>query len=129
MDWSNHVDAVQASWVLKYLHPSKSLWKSLLDVLMFRDDDGRLILGGERELLMCPLTRAEKYKLLKQLRRRATYVKECLKAHWKIGYKLDENEYYDHDGMGAEHIWHNHRFHITCNGRVRWYMVNVLDVT
>ena len=56
MDWSNHVDAVQASWVLKYLHPSKSLWKSLLDVLMFRDDDGRLILGGERELLMCPLT-------------------------------------------------------------------------
>ena len=129
MDWSNHVDAVQASWVLKYLHPSKSLWKSLLDVIMFRDDEGRLILGGERELLMCPLTRGDKYQLLKQLPRRATYIKECLKAHWKVGYKLDENERYDHDGMGAENIWHNHRFYVTCNRRVRWYMVNVLDVT
>ena len=51
------------------------------------------------------------------------------KAHWKVGYKLDENERYDHDGMGAENIWHNHRFRVMCNRRVRWYMVNVLDVT
>ena len=91
--------------------------------------EGRLILGGERELLMCPLTRGDKYQLLKQLPRRATYIKECLKAHWKVGYKLDENERYDHDGMGAENIWHSHRFHITCIRRIRWYMVNVLVVT
>ena len=129
MDWSDHVDAVQASWILKYLHPSQSAWKTLLDAMMWEDEEGRLILGGGRETLMCPLSRADKYRLFKQLPRRATYIKECMKAHWKVGYELDKYDCFDHDGIGAENLWHNHRFSIQCNGRVRWYMVNVLDVT
>ena len=129
MDWSDHVDAVQASWILKYLHPAHSTWKTLLDAMLLKDDDGRLLLGGGREILMCPLSRADKYRLLKRLPRRATYIKECLRAHWRVGYELDKYDYFDHDGIGAENLWHNHRFSVQCNGKVRWYMVNVLDVT
>ena len=38
MDWSDHVDRVQASWILKYLHPAESTWKTLLDAMLFRDE-------------------------------------------------------------------------------------------
>ena len=77
---------------------------------------------------MCPLTRAEKYRILKQLPRRAIYIKECLRAHWKVNYKLKMDAFWTHHGLGAENLWHNHRFRIQCNGRVRWYFVNILDV-
>jgi hypothetical protein len=129
MDWSDHVDAVLASWVLKYLHPARASWKELLDHMLFRDANGHALLGGERPLLMCKLTRPQKYKLLKNLPKGATYIRMCLTAHWKVDLRQDLEDESKHDGLGAENLWHNPRFPIDCNGRVRWYFVNILNVT
>ena len=129
MDWSDHVDAVLASWILKYLHPAYASWKELLDYMLFRDANGHALLGGERPLLMCELTRAQKYRLLKNLPKKATYIRMCLLAHWKVGLRQDLEDESKHDGLGAESLWHNPRFPIDCNGKVRWYFVNVMNIT
>ena len=129
MEWSDHVDATMATWIIKYLHPAEAAWKKVLDHMLFRDESSNTILGGERDLLMCPLQRAEKYKLLHQLPKKATYIRECLLAHWKMGIKQDQSHITEHNGLGAENLWHNARFRITCNGRVRWYFVNIINIT
>ena len=38
MPWREHVKAVQASWMIRYLHPAESDWKHVLDTMMLQDE-------------------------------------------------------------------------------------------
>ena len=56
---------------------------------------------------MCSLTRGDKLKLLRHLPKKATYIRECFLAHWRLKITLDETE---EAGLHSEPLWRNPRF-------------------
>ena len=126
MLWSDHVKAIQAQVVMRYLHPAKALWKEVLDVMLLRNKKGEELFGAGRGILMCPLSVGEKTKLLSNLPKRSAFFKSCIRAHWQRGYQQDLDLT---TGLSAETLWHNPRFRVECDWRVRHYFVNTLSVT
>ena len=126
MLWSDHVKAIQAQVIMRYLHPAKAAWKEILDVMLLRNKKGEELFGAGRGILMCPLSVGQKTKLLSNLPKRSVFFKDCIRAHWQRGYKQDLSLT---SGLSAETLWHNPRFQVECEWRVRHYFVNVLSVT
>ena len=126
MLWSDHVKAIQAQVIMRYLHPARSAWKEILDVMLLRNKRGEELFGAGRGILMCPTSVGERTKLLSNLPKRSTFFKDCLRAHWQRGYKQDLDLT---TGLSAETLWHNPRFRVECEWRVRHYFVNTLSVT
>ena len=126
MVWAEHVRGMQARWIMRYLHPARAAWKYLLDDILLKNAKGEWVLGGGREILMCSLSARQRIGLLLKLPRRAAYIRGCLRAHWKVGYTQDLQGV---DYVGAENLWHNPRFTLEVEWRVRHYFVNVLDLT
>ena len=68
MDWKSHVAAFHAEWILKYAaHPSNASWKNVLDDMMLVDKRGYDKFPEKRKILMCPMTKRDKMKLLRGL--------------------------------------------------------------
>ena len=106
MDWASHVSAFHSQWITRYVDASESQWKTLLDTLLLRQNGEQKFAEG-RAILFSPITHAEKAKLLRTLPKNSTYIRSCLKAHWKLKLTIDK-ENIDH--LPAEPIWHSHRF-------------------
>ena len=126
MLWAEHVRAIQANVVMRYLHPAKATWKGVLDVMLLRNSKGEELFGPGRGILMCELSIGERTKLLSALPKKSRFIKDCIRAHWARGITQDCSV---KDGLAAEPLWHTPRFRIICNWRVRHYFVNVLNVT
>ena len=126
MLWAEHVRAIQANVVMRYLHPAKATWKGVLDAMLLRNSKGEELFGAGRGILMCELSIGERTKLLSALPKKSRFIKDCIRAHWARGITQDCSV---KDGLAAEPLWHTPRFRIVCNWRVRHYFVNVLNVT
>jgi len=122
MVWADHVTAFLASWVNKYLHPYSAAWKQVLDDMLLYDKKGDLKFGAGRSVLMCQLTYGQRVKLLQTLPKKATYIRACIHAHWKMGYKQDTT---DTKWIRGEPFWENARFKIDSEYRTRKYLINV----
>ena len=125
MDWESHVTAFHAEWILKYAaHPSKASWKSLLDDLMLVDKQGYDKFPEKRAILMYPMSRKDKMRLLRGLPKRATYIRQCLYAHWRIELKQDLSQT---DHIGTESLWHNARFKIHTDKATERYFSSTIE--
>ena len=125
MVWAEHVRAVQANVIMRYLSPATATWKLILDSMLLRNKRGEELFGAGRGILMCPIGAGAKTKLLSNLPRRSVFIEDCLRAHWKRGFTQDLVEV---TGLSAETLWHNPRFTVECPWQVRHYFVNVLNV-
>ena len=109
LDWNTHVSAFQPQWITRYVDPSDSTWKRILDEIILKDRHGKEAHSTKgRGVLFANLTTYDKTKILKSLPKRATYIKECLKAHWRLNLTQDALSI---DGIHSEPLWRNHRFH------------------
>ena len=55
MPWKDHVHAVQAETILRYLHPADSDWKLVLDTMLLQDGQGNDLFSAGRGVLMTPM--------------------------------------------------------------------------
>ena len=108
MDWHTHASAFQSQWILRYVDPSDSSWKAVLDAMILKDKRGKDLHSTRgRGVLFAHLNAYDKCKILRRLPKRATYIKECLRAHWKLQITLDTSQIH---GIHSEPLWRNHRF-------------------
>ena len=71
------------------------------------------------------MTPADKLRLMRGIPKKAVYIKECIRAFWKLNLKQDlSNE----EHMRAEPFWHNARFRLDATPRERNSYSTVLDV-
>ena len=93
VDWASHVDSFYSQWITRYIAPGNAGWKTLLDSMILFDKNGRPKFPTDgRAIVMCSLTRGDKLKLLRHLPKKATYIRECFLAHWRLKINLDEIE-------------------------------------
>ena len=110
VDWASHVDSFYSQWITRYIAPGNAGWKTLLDSMILFDKNGRPKFPTDgRAIVMCSLTRGDKLKLLRHLPKKATYIRECFLAHWRLKINLDEIEM---AGLHSEPLWRNPRFRI-----------------
>ena len=89
VDWSFHVDSFMSQWITRYVDPATSQWKEILDSLLLVDKKGHPKHPEGRGVFFCRLSKGEKYRILKSLPKNATYIKECIRAHFRLG--LEQN--------------------------------------
>ena len=125
MEWSDHVAAMGAKWILRYLDPSVAAWKQVLDALLFQDDKGNDVRGGGRAIVISNTTRYQKLKMLACLPKRATYIKNCLSAFWRLNITQSPEA---EASPSAEGLWFNHSFPVAVGHHDRKYFVNTLGI-
>jgi hypothetical protein len=116
MDWDLHRASFLAHWMIRYMHPSESSWKQLLDYFILRDARGKKKYPEGRMVIASKLSAYEKRAMLKRLPQKAKYIRECLKEFWKL--KLTP-VWEDWEHIGADPLWHSHRIDINCPPHVR----------
>ena len=42
MDWADHVSAFKAQWLIRYLVPSESAYKGIIDEFILKDKQGKI---------------------------------------------------------------------------------------
>ena len=40
MTWADHVHAIQAQWIIRYLQPGEAAWKHILDEFLLKNKRG-----------------------------------------------------------------------------------------
>ena len=110
MDWSEHVDSFLSQWITRYVDPSTSQWKDLLDHMLLRDKQAQPKYPEGRGILFSRLSKGEKYDLLRTIPKRASYVKDCIRAHFKLGLAQHIDPEEVSTSLPAEPLWRNHRF-------------------
>ena len=124
MDWESHTQGFYAQWIVRYVHPSKASWKTLLDDLLLENVKGDQNFPEGRAILFCPMTKRDKLKMLRGLPRNAKYFRKCLDAHWKCGIKQN---FEVKDNIGSEFLWRNWRFEIQADHHLRRYVSTTLE--
>ena len=110
MNWSSHVKAFQAQWILRYAaDPATSSWKNLLDSLLLEDGEGRIKFTEGRSIFFCPLKFNHRLKLLADLPKKAHYIRACIKSFWSLNITQDLNHPRSIEHVGAESPWLNPR--------------------
>ena len=111
MSWAHHAKAFYAHWIVRYVDPTESQWKTLWDTLILQDKNGKNKFTGGRGILFDKITQADATKLRSTIPKRAAYMRECLKQHWALKYKLDPQAT---EGIRAESPWRTWRSPSTC---------------
>jgi hypothetical protein len=129
VDWTLHVDSFMSQWITRYVDPATSQWKEILDSLMLVDRKGLPRYPEGRGILFSRVSKGEKYRILKYLPKNAIYIKECIRAHFKLELKqeLDVEEY--PVSLPAEPLWRNHRFTLAVDRRKEQYYHLQLGLT
>lgn len=113
MIWQNHVKATQADWIHRYVDPSEAAWKDLWDFLLLQDHNvtrsTRFKFPEGRYALLLPLSRPERVRLLRNVPKRASYLRACIGSHREVGPKYSPKTTAH---LGGESLAHNHRFTI-----------------
>ena len=111
MIWCDHVEAILAQWIVRYLQPGDSDDKNLLDHFLLHDKKGKLNYPEGREVLLLNLSNRETHNMIHRLPTKATYWKECLiKAYWRLKLKPKYNGW---EFAAAESAWHGHRIQLS----------------
>jgi len=130
MTWADHVNAMKAQWIIRYVQPGDAAWKRILDGFLLTDKKGTSLKYPEgRSIVLMKLTNTQKAAMLKKLPKKALYWKECLKAFWKLNFTPD---YKGWEGYAAESPWHGHRTEDVRHGldyRTIQYFKSTLKVT
>ena len=133
---SLHIDAFLSQWITRYVDPSISQWKSIVDTLLHQ----QLSTEG-RAYLFTPLSTRERIKVLKALPKNATYLRSCFKAHWLLDLKPrkhqeDTDPKHDPDdpktfpaSLPAEPIWRNFRFTLEVSKKLKKFCIESLKIT
>ena len=87
MDWASHVRAFHASWIIKYAaHTAQGAWKDVLDEIMLylkpRSSSAarKKKFPEMRKIFFCNMTKADKLRLLRNLPKKAIYIRQCITA-------------------------------------------------
>ena len=116
MDWDQHVTAMQAQWVLRWIQPpdrDECAWKHVLYYMVLVDNRGYEKFPEGRGIFMCRMTPADKLRLMRGVPKRAEYIESCIRSFWKVGISQDlEVTAY----MRSETFWHNARFRVLGKG-------------
>ena len=107
MSWEEHIKAIKAQWIVRYLQPGDSAWKNVLDEFILKSTrGGKLQYPEGRPIVAMGLTVAQKRAILKRIPTKAVYWKECLLAFWNL--KLDR-QVVGWEGIDGESPWHGPR--------------------
>jgi hypothetical protein len=118
MNWSDHVDSFYAQWFVRYLHPGNSSWKDLVDhILLHNPGTGELIYPEGRGILLANLTPAEKNRMIARIPAKATYLRACLRAFWKLGLTPEKPD----SNLDSQFFWHNWRFNTPATHHTKKY--------
>ena len=111
MSWHSHTQAFYAEWVVRYLHPADSQWKRVLDQLLLRNKrTGKSTHGEGRQTLICRLTSSQKTALMKNLPTKATYIKNAIRAFWRLG--IEQCTTNDDGSTNNDNIAHRRRINM-----------------
>ena len=127
MVWEIHARNFRAQWVIRYLHPGYSSWKTIVDdwILFSKEGDERWPEG--RSILASALTQSDRAKLLMGIPKKAKYLRQCIKDFWKI--KLQPAATQENRKLiGSMNIWHNTYFTLDVDWRLKRYMKQELNV-
>ena len=128
IDWDSHVTAVLQEWIVRWIMPPDRdvcAWKHVLYHMVLVDKQGYDKFPEGRNIFLCRMTPADKLRLMRGVPKKAVYIKECIRAFWKLGLKQDLT---DIRHMRAEPFWHNNRFRLDATPRERKSFSTILDV-
>ena len=128
MDWDSHVTAVMAEWILRFIRPPDegvAMWKHVMHTMVLVDKRGHDKFPEGKAIFLCDLSIANKLRLMRGIPRKATYVKECIRAFFKL--KIKPNPTVT-THMRAEPFWHNPRFTIQATVKERNAFSTIVDV-
>ena len=126
LDWTSHVDSFLSQWMTRYVDPSHSSWKSILDALIFKDKSNKdRFAVSDRGLLFSKTSRKDRYKILKGLPKRAKYIRECMLAHWRLDIQQETE---DKGNLAAEPIWRNARFSLEVSTKEELWLSSKLKL-
>ena len=113
--------------IIRYLAPGEASWKDLLDTWILQGKNGKTIYPEGRRIVAHNLSTREKAAILARIPKPAQYIKDCLRAFWKLNLKPKPNSL---AGLASESPWHSHRFQPTgVPNHVRSYCKHVLQIT
>ena len=121
VDWAAHVQSFMSQWITRYVDPSTSQWKDILDALLIFREDGSMRYPEGRGVFFSNLTSQDKTNILATLPKKATYIKDCIRAHFKLDIKQAPPKEDFPDTLPAEPLWRNHRFSLLASSKERKY--------
>ena len=124
MPWASHASNYRAQWFIRYLDPSESGWKKIVDGFLLFNSAGERI-HASRGVVIGRLTDYEKSKLLRSLPKKAKYLRECLREFWKLNLVPATENW---ERVGSEPIWYSHRIVVKVKPHVRKYLREQLDL-
>ena len=123
LDWGSHVTAFQSTWMTRYIDPSTSQWKDLMDHFILYHKDGTRKYTEGRGILFSHLTKREQCKIINSVPHTAHYTKACLRAHFEMNIELEKEQ---KTSTPTESLWHNHRFVLPLSRSERTYYRDTL---
>ena len=125
MDWADHVSAFKAHWIIRYLDPSESSWKDIVDEFILKDSKGKVKYPEGRGVIVQKISTREKARILSNFPKKCEYFKSCLREFWKLGAQPTERL----DGIATESPWHGHTWQSAAPNHVRAYAKHMLNIT
>ena len=126
MDWAIHASNFKAQWVLRYLDPSKSSYKTLIDSFILYDKRRNCKYPEGRQIILQNLSVRERANMLSALPKTATYIKECFREFWKLNIRSAPDTW---EGIGSESPWHGRRMKIDdVHDTWRTYFKHTLEI-
>ena len=72
MDWADHVSAFKAHWIIRYLDPSESSWKDIVDEFILKDSKGKVKYPEGRGITVQKMSTREKARILSNFPKNAS---------------------------------------------------------
>ena len=73
MDWGEHVQAIKAQWIIRYLQPGDAAWKRILDSWILGDNKLRTKYPEGRVAVLLKLTNQQRLAMLRSIPSGARY--------------------------------------------------------
>ena len=126
MDWGEHVKAIQAQWMIRYLQPGDAAWKRILDSWILGDNKLRTKYPEGRVAILLKLTNQQRLAMLRSIPSGARYWKECLMEFWKLNLTPTTTGL---ENIGAESPWHGYRSRLSPpDYHTMLYCKNILNI-
>ena len=124
MDWADHVTAFKAQWFVRYLDPTQSAWKEIVDEFILKDKKGKVKYPEGRDIILQKLSVREKARILANFPKGCEYIKVCLREFWNL-----KIEPIGKEGIATQSPWHGHVWQSAAPNHVRAYAKHMLRIT
>ena len=130
VDWFSHVQSFMSSWITRYVDAADSQWKNLLDTFVLYDQRGRRRFPEGRGIFYANISKYDQYAILKNIPRRAVYIKECIRAHFKLEIQPNLQPHEDMpDTLPSEPFFRSHRFNLGIPKKDQEYYYTKLGIS